>query len=312
MAIFGCVLSFFSFQQLNMSSSFSPQASAAFGSRRKAAGGFDPAASVAFAKGPQSRGGFGQAAANAFGKVQQATGGFDAMAATAFGKPQQSGFDNSAFGKTQNHSGFDQNAAAAFGKKPSRREQQEAEDASRPRISIPKRTNDLSSIMDHYLGASEAPARDYTKSALHARRAEAVKAVLPPVSEAEAWPELGAPSATAVGTKKMGMSFADMMKKRVAADEVEAAIKAREDALAAAERHQAAMDSRGIFIPRPPIQRAKPRREEYADDELESDLDYVKGDDTAGVLPYETGDYDDGPGEEDEQRADEDDDYWRR
>jgi hypothetical protein len=111
----------------------------------------------------------------------------------------------------------------------------------------------------------------------------------------------------------MGMSFADMMKKRVAADEVEAAVKAREEALAAAEKHQAAMDSRGIFIPRPPIHRVKPRREEYADEELESDLDYVKGDDTAGVLPSDMGDYDDGAGEEEEQqRADEDDDYWRR
>ena len=271
-----------------MSSHFSPEASAAFGRRKT---------------GPNT--GFNNTAVAAFGRPHAApTNTF-----AAFGKPAAStrsdnGFDNSAvaaFGKgVQRNSGFDADASAAFGKKPTRRQEEEA----RAPVILPKRSNDLSSIMDHYLGASE-PVHTYSQSAFGVKRAAAAAA--PKVVE-EAWPELGGGKPKAIA--KPAVSFSDVMKKRAEADAAEAAAKAREEALLAARSRQDRLDIGGIFISRPPVNRSKPSR--YADDEdiIESDLDYVKGDDTAGMGTNDDGTYYDQ--EEDEKQDDADDEYWKR
>jgi hypothetical protein len=95
----------------------------------------------------------------------------------------------------------------------------------------------------------------------------------------------------------------------VEADAAEAEAKAREEALLAASRRQDRLDIGGIFISRPPVNRSKPSR--YVDDEyIESDLDYVKGDDTVDVLPEEDGAYYDQ--EEEDKQHDEEDEYWKR
>jgi len=212
--------------------------------------------------------------------------GFDTSAAQAFGKGMQ------------RNSGFDADASLAFGKKPTHRQEEEA----RGPIVLPKRPNDLGSIMEHYLGPSE-PSHNYSQSAFGLKRAAATAA---PKAVVEEWPELG--GGKPKGVSKPPVSFSDVMKKRAEADAAEAAAKAREEALLAANRRQDRMDQGGIFISRPPIRNSKSTR--YVDDEvIESDLDYVKGDDTVGVLPEDEGYYDQ---EEDEKQDDAEDEYWKR
>jgi hypothetical protein len=270
-----------------MSSHFSPEAAAAFGRRKT---------------GPST--GFNNSAATAFGRPPIAPSNTFA----AFGKPaatmrSDSGFDTSAaqaFGKgVQRNSGFDADASAAFGKKPTRRQEEEA----RAPIVLPKRPNDLSSIMDHYLGASE-PTHTYSQSAFGLKRAAAAAA---PKAVVEDWPELGGVKPKAI--LKPAVSFSEVMKKRAEMDAAEAAAKAHEEALLAATQRQNRLDSGGIFISRPPIRKSKTTR--YVDDEvIESDLDYVKGDDTAGIGTNDDGTYYDQ--EEDEKQDDADDEYWKR
>ena len=305
-----------------MSSHFSSEASAAFG-RRKAGPntGFNNTAAVAFGRpsstanntfaafgrpaAPAANNGFNNSAAAAFGKPTAYTGGFDNSAAAAFGKPTAyaGGFDNSAataFGKgVQRNSGFDADASAAFGKKPTRRQEEEA----RAPVVLPKRPNDLGSIMEHFLGPSE-PSHTYTQSAFGAKRAAAAAV---PKAVVEEWPELGGGKAKAVS--KPAVSFSDVMKKRAEADAAEAAAKAREEALLAAARRQDRLDIGGIFLSRPPVHKSKTTHYDD-DDNIESDLDYVKGDDTAGVGPNDDGTYYDQ--EEEEKQEDAEDEYWKR
>ena len=298
------MLQFIPFLSFQMSSHFSPEASAAFGRRKTGPNtGFNNTAAAAFGR-PSAAptnafAAFGKPAAYAAGN------GFTNSAAAAFGKPTASagGFDNSAaaaFGKgVQRNSGFDADASAAFGKKPTRRQEEEA----RAAVILPKRSNDLSSIMDHYLGASE-PAHTYSQSAFGVKRAAAAAA--PKVVE-EAWPELGGGKPKAIA--KPAVSFSDVMKKRAEADAAEAEAKAREEALLAARSRQDRLDIGGIFISRPPVRKSKPARYDD-DDNIESDLDYVKGDDTAGMGTNDDGTYYDQ--EEDEKQDDAEDEYWKR
>jgi hypothetical protein len=92
-------------------------------------------------------------------------------------------------------------------------------------------------------------------------------------------------------------------------DAAEAAAKAREEALLAAARRQDRLDIGGIFLSRPPVHKSKTTRYDD-DDNIESDLDYVKGDDTAGVGPNDDGTYYDQ--EEEEKQEDAEDEYWKR
>jgi len=288
-----------------MSSHFSSEASAAFG-RRKAGPntGFNNTAAAAFGRpslatanntfaafgkpaAPVANNGFNNSAAAAFGKPTAYAGGFDNSAATAFGKG------------VQRNSGFDADASAAFGKKPTRRQEEEA----RAPVVLPKRPNDLGSIMEHFLGPSE-PSHTYSQSAFGAKRAAAAA---PPKAVVEDWPELGGGKAKAVS--KPAVSFSDVMKKRAEADAAEAEAKAHHDALLAAARRQNRLDIGGIFISRPLVRKSKSTRYDD-DDNIESDLDYVKGDDTAGVGPNDDGTYYDQ--EEDEKQEDAEDEYWKR
>lgn len=172
--------------------------------------------------------------------------------------------------------GFDSRASAAFGKK-------------LPPVEAPRSVS----------------RQEYGNSALR----KATTVAEPVKFEEMSWPALSTSARTvASGVAKPAMSFVDMMKKRVAADEVEASLKAHEAAQAAAARKQYELERGAAFIA--PLRRAASRRTDtYDDDMLESDLDYVKGDDTAGMLPTDTDDYYD----EGEEAAEEDQDaYWQR
>jgi len=229
---------------------------------------------------------------------------------SAFGKqPNRSesgGFDTNAFSKTsQNRSGFDSAASAAFGKKPTRRQEED----SRPSMVLPVRANNLGSIMEHFLGPSE-PNHTYNGSALTQRRVAAAKTPAPIKMEEMAWPELSAPKTT--GSSKSGMSFADMMKKRVAEEEAKAALEAQEKAMLESERRQMALDRRSIFVTplRLPSSNGSNSRRMEDDEIIESDLDNVAGDDTCGVLPDTEEDYNED--EEEDDRAEDQDEYYRR
>lgn len=277
-----------------MSSSFSSDAAAAFG-RRNTGGrpAFNNSASAAFSRDQRQPAEQRSDAFAAFSRPASRTG-FGQNAASAFGKA------------TQNNSGFDTMASAAFGKKPTRRQEED----SRPPIIMPKRTNDLSSIMDHFLGPSE-PSRNYTESALSQRRAAAAKTAEPVKIEDMSWPELAPAPKNATSIAKMPVSFAEMMKKRVAEDEIQAAIEAREKYEKEMVRRQLTIDRNNVFIP--PLRRAaRDSRITCVDEEevLESDLDHVAGDDTAGVVPTDTDDYYDD--DEEEDRAEDQDEYYRR
>lgn len=287
-----------------MSSHFSPEASSAFGRRKTGPNtGFNNTAAAAFGRpplapnntfaafgrpaAPAPGNGFNNSAAAAFGKATTSSGGFDNSAAAAFGKG------------VQRNSGFDADASAAFGKKPTRRQEEEA----RAPVILPKRPNDLGSIMEHYLGPSE-PSHTYSQSAFGAKRAAAAA---PPKAVVEDWPELGGGKAKAIA--KPSVSFSDVMKKRAEADAAEAAAKAHQEALLAAARRQDRLDIGGIFISRPLVRKSKSTRYDD-DDNIESDLDYVKGDDTAGIGANDDGTYYDQ--EEDEKQDDAEDEYWKR
>ena len=290
------------------SSSFSSDAAAAFGRRSIGTSrpAFNDVAASAFSRGGRpSNDTFA-----AFGKPPRPENrGFSNDAMSAFGKqPNRSesgGFDTNAFSKTsQNRSGFDSAASAAFGKKPTRRQEED----SRPSMVLPVRANNLGSIMEHFLGPSE-PNHTYNGSALTQRRVAAAKTPAPIKMEEMAWPELSAPKTT--GSSKSGMSFADMMKKRVAEEEAKAALEAQEKAMLESERRQMALDRRSIFVTplRLPSSQVYNRRME--DDEIiESDLDNVAGDDTCGVLPVTEEDYNDE--DEEDDRAEDQDEYYRR
>jgi hypothetical protein len=290
------------------SSSFSSDAAAAFGRRSIGTSrpAFNDVAASAFSRGGRpSNDTFA-----AFGKPPRPENrGFSNDAMSAFGKQptrsESGGFDTNAFSKTsQNRSGFDSAASAAFGKKPTRRQEEE----KRPSMVLPTRANNLGSIMEHFLGPSE-PNHTYNGSALTQRRVAAAKVPEPVKMEEMAWPTLSAPKTT--GSSKSGMSFADMMKKRVAEEEAQAALKARERAMQESERRQMALDRSSIFIApmRLPSSNASYSRRMEDDEIIESDLDYVPGD-TSGVLPETEEDYNED--EEEDDRAEDQDEYYRR
>jgi hypothetical protein len=291
------------------SSSFSSDAAAAFGRRSNGSSrpAFNDVAASAFSRGGRpSNDTFA-----AFGKPPRPESrGFSNDAMSAFGKQptrsESGGFDTNAFSKnSQNRSGFDSAASAAFGKKPSRRQEED----SRPSMVIPARANNLGSIMEHFLGPSD-PDRTYNGSALTQRRVAAAKVPEPVKMEEMAWPTLTAPKTTA--SSKSGMSFADMMKKRVAEEEAQAALEARERAMQESERRQMALDRSGIFIAtlRLPSSNSSYGRRMEDDEIIESDLDYVPGDDTSGMLPDTEEDYNEE--EEEDDRAEDQDEYYRR
>lgn len=266
-------------------SAFPAAAASAFGRRNPNDAG------ATFSRGPSAGGGFGAAAAAAFGKPQQPQRVESQQMPSAFGRPPSRA------------GGFDETASAAFGKRAPREQHEDR----RPHAVLPKRVNDMSSIMEHFLGPSE-PSREYSNSALSQRPKPAPKS-----SEPE-WPEL-APARTTSATVKPAMSFVDMMRKRVAADEAEAAAKAQEEALEASRRRQRILESSHssdtFFAPR---YATRPKRSTLYDTDgeiIESDLDNVAGDDTAGVLPSDDGQYDQ-EDDEDEAAQDDNDDYWRR
>ena len=285
-----------------MSSSFSSDAASAFGRRSNGASrpAFNDTAVSAFSRGGRpSNDTFA-----AFGKPPRPENrGFSNDAMSAFGKqPNRSeggGFDTNAFSKSsQNRSGFDSTASAAFGKKPTRRQEEEA----RPKMVLPTRANNLGSIMEHFLGPSE-PNHTYNGSALTQRRVDAAKTPAPVKMEEMAWPELSTPKTK--GSSKSGMSFAEMMKKRVAEEEAQAALEAQERAIQESARRQMALDRNSIFVPalRLPTSNSSYNRRMEDDEIIVSDLDYVPGDDTPGVL-LDTTDYN----EEEEEDIAEDQD----
>jgi hypothetical protein len=127
--------------------------------------------------------------------------------------------------------------------------------------------------------------------------------------EEMAWPELSAPKTTS--SSKSGMSFADMMKKRVAEEEAKAALEAQEKAMMESERRQMALDRRSIFVAPLRLPSSHVYNSSMEDDEIiESDLDNVAGDDTCGVLPDTEEDYNED--EEEDDRAEDQDEYYRR
>jgi len=293
---------------------FSQEASEAF-SRKKQQAGFDAGAAMAFSKevkpnvgntftafskGPQPTNNFDNAAMGAFGKGPQPTNNFDNAAMGAFGKGPRS------------HNGFDTMASAAFGKKPSRMERAQ-EERSRSTLVLPKRANDLGSIMDHYLGPTE---REYGNSALTQRRKAA--AAVPEKIEEMVWPEL-APSKTAMAAvAKPAVSFAELMKKRVIEEEAAAAEEANKKAEAAAAKKRDALD-RPSIVPhrfRPVNHVVNRAADDYEEEQVEdNDVDYLSPSERRKhdyELPTEDDHYDQVDGHDEELQADDEDDYYRR
>lgn len=302
-------------------SQFPSAAAAAFGSSRHTERGpsvrqqtqFNQEASDAFSRKKQGQTAFDTGASMAFSKEVKPNVG-DTFAAFSKGPQPTNNFDtqaNSAFGKTtQSRNGFDTMASAAFGKKPTRQE----EERSRPTFVIPKRTNDLGSIMEHYLGTTE---REYGNSALSQRRKAAAAVPVPEKIEEMVWPEL-APSkvATTTAAAKPVVSFAEIMKKRLADDAAAAAEAALVKAKEEAAKKRDALDL-PAFIPHrfPTGNHIVSRPVEEYEEEQESDLDYLSPNERRKhdyELPMEDDHYDQVDNHEEDAHGEDEDDYYRR
>jgi hypothetical protein len=246
---------------------FPDSASAAFGAVKQARRDDMPSA---FASGSGSdshrNDNFNTQAASAFGSSSgsgsdnRRNDNFDTQAASAFGSGSGSGNDN------RRNDNFDTQAASAFGKKRVNKSM-----PSEVSSTYSARSNTLSHILSAALPDTPAGvvSVDYNKSALRVPKAAP--------TESEMFPALGSVSTTSMVNPKK--SFADVIRKRAAADKEEAyRVAAALEAEHARKREEAAVFHPVISIARRQHYNTYKGVDEHEEEEVVpgiDDLDYV-------------------------------------